>query len=60
MMEKNGVGLPPNVMAVIESHKLDKVIDVALVLEPLWENGLGAIRKRKMTRDRISELYQRM
>jgi len=60
MMEKNGVELPQNVVAGIESDKLDKMIDVALVLEPLWENALGADWKRIMTRDRISELYQRM
>ncbi|MBW1714847.1 MAG: iron-containing alcohol dehydrogenase [Deltaproteobacteria bacterium] len=60
MMEKNGVELPRNVVAGIESDKLDKMIDVALALEPLWENSLGADWKRIMTRDRISELYQRM
>ena len=60
MTEKNGVELPRNVVAGIESDKLAKMIDVALVLEPLWENALGPDWKRKMTRDRISELYQRM
>jgi len=60
MMEKNGIELPRNVVAGIESEKLDKMIDVALVLEPLWENALGANWKRTMTRDRISQLYQRM
>jgi 3-deoxy-alpha-D-manno-octulosonate 8-oxidase len=60
MMEKNGIELPRNIVAGIESEKLDKMIDVALVLEPLWENALGADWKRIMTRDRISELYQRM
>jgi 3-deoxy-alpha-D-manno-octulosonate 8-oxidase len=47
-------------VAGIESDKLDKMIDVALVLEPLWENAVGADWKRMMTRDRISGLYQRM
>lgn len=60
MMEKNGIELPRNVVAGIESDKLDKMIDVALVLEPLWENALGADWKRIMTRERISKLYQRM
>ena len=60
MMEKNGIELLRNVLAGIESEKLDKMIDVALVLEPLWENALGANWKRIMMRERISELYQRM
>jgi len=60
MMEKNGIKLPRNMMAGIDSEKMDKMIDVALVLEPLWENALGRDWKEIMTRDRIGELYQRM
>jgi 3-deoxy-alpha-D-manno-octulosonate 8-oxidase len=33
---------------------------VALVLEPLWENALGAGWREIMTREKIKELYQRM
>jgi len=36
------------------------MVDVALVLEPLWENALGADWKQIMTRDKIKELYQKM
>ena len=60
MMKKNGIKLPRNVMARIEGEELDKMIDVALVLKPLWENALGRDWKEIMTRDRIGELYQRM
>jgi 3-deoxy-alpha-D-manno-octulosonate 8-oxidase len=60
MMEKNGIKLPRNVVAGIEREELDKMIDVALVLEPLWENALGEDWKKIMSRDRIEELYQRM
>ena len=60
MMEKNGIKLPRNLVAEIEKEKLDKMVDVALVLEPLWENALGKDWKKIMTRDRISELYQKM
>ena len=60
MMEKHNIELPRNQVAGIKSDELEKMIDVALVLEPLWENALGADWKKIMTRDRIKELYQRM
>ena len=60
MMEKHGINLPRNLVAGIEKDKLEKMVDVALVLEPLWENALGAGWKEIMTREKIKELYQRM
>jgi 3-deoxy-alpha-D-manno-octulosonate 8-oxidase len=36
------------------------MIHVALVLEPLWENALGADWRRVITREKIKELYLRM
>ena len=60
MMEKHDIYLPRNLVADIESDKLEKMVDVALVLEPLWENALGADWKQIMTRDKIKELYQKM
>lgn len=60
MMEKHDILLPRNLMTGVESDKLEKMVDVALVLEPLWENALGADWKQIMTRDKIKELYQKM
>jgi 3-deoxy-alpha-D-manno-octulosonate 8-oxidase len=60
MMKKHGIELPRNVVAGVEEEKLEKMIDVALVLEPLWENALGPDWKSVVTRERIAELYQRM
>lgn len=60
MMEKHDIHLPRNLVAGVESDKLEKMVDVALVLEPLWENALGADWKQIMTRDKIKELYQKM
>jgi len=33
---------------------------VALILEPLWENALGKDWKKKMTEERIKDLYLRI
>ena len=60
MMERHDIHLPRNLLAGIESDKLEKMVDVALVLEPLWENALGADWKQIMTREKIKELYQKM
>ncbi len=60
MMERQDIILPRNLTSGIDSVKLEKMIDVALVLEPLWENALGKDWKKVMTRDRIKELYLRM
>ena len=60
MLEKQDIKLPQNITAGIEDSKLEKMVDVALILEPLWENALGPEWKRVMTRERIKELYQQM
>jgi len=60
MIEKHSINLPQNLVAGIEKDKLEKMVDVALVLEPLWENALGAGWREIMTREKIKELYQRM
>ena len=60
MMERHNIYLPRNLVAGIESDKLEKMVDVALVLEPLWENALGADWKQIMTREKIKEIYQKM
>ncbi len=60
MMEKHGINLPRNLVAGIEKDQLEKMVDVALVLEPLWENALGAGWRKIMTREKIKDLYQRM
>jgi len=44
----------------MENHRMEKMIDVALVLDPLWENALGKDWKAVMTRERLRELYLRM
>jgi 3-deoxy-alpha-D-manno-octulosonate 8-oxidase len=60
MMDKNGISLPRNLTAGLGESQMEKMTDVALVLEPLWENALGKNWKKVMTRERIRELYQKM
>ncbi|MGB6011885.1 MAG: iron-containing alcohol dehydrogenase family protein [Desulfobacterales bacterium] len=60
MMEKHKIQLPRNLVADMENDQLEKMVDVALGLDLLWENALGTDWKRTMTRDRIKELYLKM
>jgi 3-deoxy-alpha-D-manno-octulosonate 8-oxidase len=60
MTEKNNIQLPRHIAPNIEAATVEKMVDVSLVLEPLWENALGKDWKRIMPRDRIKELYHRM
>jgi len=60
MMDIQGIRLSQGLAKGLESKKMEKMIDVALVLEPLWENALGPDWKKKMTRDKIQSLYERM
>ncbi|MBW1893133.1 MAG: alcohol dehydrogenase, partial [Deltaproteobacteria bacterium] len=60
MLEKQGLELPRNIIAQTDDAGIEKMIDVAIGLEPLWDNALGPEWKKIMTRGRIKELYQRM
>lgn len=60
MMKKHHIQLPRNLMSGIDDDKLEKMVDVALMLEPLWENALGKDWKRIMTREKIKTLYRKM
>jgi len=60
MLETNEIQLPRKLCANITDAQMNKMIDVALVLEPLWENALGKDWKSLMTRERIRDLYLKM
>jgi len=60
MLDTNNIQLPRNLCANLTDSQMNKMIDVALVLEPLWENALGKDWKSLMTRERIRDLYLKM
>ena len=60
MMEKHNIVLPRNLTKDLDDAAMEQMVTVALGLEPLWENCLGADWKNKMTRDRAMELFRRM
>ena len=60
MTARHGIELPRHLTAGLAPVKMEKMIDVALSLDPLWENALGSDWKKIMTRDRARDLYERM
>jgi 3-deoxy-alpha-D-manno-octulosonate 8-oxidase len=60
MLDKHKIDLPRNITARLDEAPMNKMIDLALMLEPLWENALGKEWRKIMTRDRIAELYRKM
>ncbi len=60
MKERHGITIPQGICAELEDREFDIMIDVALSLEPLWENAIGKNWKTKITRDKLKALYQLM
>jgi 3-deoxy-alpha-D-manno-octulosonate 8-oxidase len=60
MMHKNRIDLPTSVTNGIDEAGMNKMIDTALGLEPLWKNALGENWKQLITREKIRSLYVKM
>ena len=60
MMDKHQIELPRNLVADLSNDQIETMVDVALVLEPLWENALGPDWRKIATREKIRDLYLQM
>lgn len=60
MKAKHNILLPKGVCSNLTKKQFDSMIDIALSLEPLWENALGKDWKIKITRSLLKDLYSKM
>ncbi|MEJ7586935.1 MAG: iron-containing alcohol dehydrogenase family protein [Ferruginibacter sp.] len=60
MVEKNQIDIPKNICANLTEDQFNKMIDVSLVMKPLWENALGKNWENIITRGRLRKLYERL
>jgi 3-deoxy-alpha-D-manno-octulosonate 8-oxidase len=60
MKAKHDIQLPLGICADLSDKEFDTMIDVALSLEPLWENAIGKNWKKTITREALRELYEKM
>ena len=57
MMERYNITLPKDIIKNLELNQIDKMIDVSLGLDPLWENCLGKDWKNIITKDKAKSLF---
>lgn len=60
MKEKYQITLPSGLCKYLSDKEFDIMINVALSLEPLWENAVGKNWKKIITRTKLKALYQKM
>ena len=60
MKAKHNITLPQGICANLSDKEFDTMINISLSLEPLWENALGKNWKKRMTPQKLKELYQKM
>ncbi|HXD79284.1 MAG TPA: iron-containing alcohol dehydrogenase family protein [Puia sp.] len=60
MVEKNNIDIPQHITKGLSEEQFNAMIDVSLVMKPLWENALGKDWEKVMTRDRLRALYEKL
>jgi 3-deoxy-alpha-D-manno-octulosonate 8-oxidase len=60
MVAKHRISLPRDLTKGLAEQRMSEMILVALSLDPLWQNALGADWKKIMTLEKARELYLRM
>jgi 3-deoxy-alpha-D-manno-octulosonate 8-oxidase len=60
MRDKHNIEIPQGICADLSDREFDIMIDVALSLEPLWENAIGKNWKKTITRQKLKDLYSKM
>ena len=54
------IKLPEGICSGLDDYEIEQMIDIALGLEPLWENALGKNWHNKIKRTDIKALYKKM
>lgn len=60
IIDKFGIEIPKNVCSVLSDDEMNKMVEIAIGLEPLWENAIGKNWKEVITRKKLKELYEKM
>lgn len=60
MVEKAQIEIPQNVCSNLSDEQMNKMVNVALGLTPLWENAVGKNWREIITEKKIKELYEKM
>ena len=60
MVEKNNIDIPQGICKGLSDAQFEQMIDVSMVMKPLWENALGKDWEKIMTREKLRKLYERL
>lgn len=60
MVEKNNIDIPQGICKNLSEDQFEKMIDVSMVMKPLWENALGKDWEKIMTREKLRRLYEKL
>ncbi len=60
MVEKNKIEIPQHITRGLSDEQFDTMINVSLGMKPLWENALGPDWEKKMNREKLRKLYERL
>jgi 3-deoxy-alpha-D-manno-octulosonate 8-oxidase len=60
MKNRHNITLPQRVCADLSDSEFDIMINIALGLEPLWENAIGKNWKKTITKEKLKALYKKM
>ncbi len=60
IVAKNGFEIPQNVTMNCTDDEFEKMVDISLVLVPLWENALGKDWNQKISREKLKDLLRKM
>jgi 3-deoxy-alpha-D-manno-octulosonate 8-oxidase len=60
MVEKNNIDIPQGICKGLTDEQFDTMINVSLGMKPLWENALGKGWEKKMTREKLRALYEKL
>ncbi|MDR3713454.1 MAG: iron-containing alcohol dehydrogenase family protein [Puia sp.] len=58
MVEKNKIDIPQHITKGLTDAQFEAMIDVSMVMKPLWENALGKDWEKIMTREKLRALYE--
>ena len=58
MVELHKIEIPQHITKGLTDEQFNAMIDVSLVMKPLWENALGKDWEKIITRDKLRKLYE--
>ncbi len=60
MMEKHQITLPTGICQHLTDSEFDKMVAIALGMEPLWENALGENWRTVITAEKLTSIYKKI